>query len=758
MGKRHSKPVAAAPPVPQYEDIFKYKIINGVKITSIGCTGITRDEYDTERLTKAPFLYYNIRVQQFADLHKEVIRLLQELPIYNPESDEPPKTAPPPEPYRGIDVDPKRRLYGPVYMMVAYDIEARFINAYLYIPSMTKEGKKWPNYHFLGVAHRWMHRLLFNPAYFILRPQTSCGIRISDNRAFQMGCRTEDSYSCKQSNRMHKRMKLYKKKKNQDAYPAIYYRNYEIDLTTRSLRDYVHPNSLATLQLNILPSDINMFIGCRYMLVSPNNEYFYMLMPSFVSLFRATAKLPIPISCMGIPRSIPINTRYFSGMYNTTLILEDGHLVVSSAIRKDDDEEEKVRIKVVKGTKIPASCAMVLQNNGTLVVYDSNNEVVSDNIMDLEDWGDEYDPVKDRRERMINLIAYLKLIRLYKDIPDLDTLIASEGTPEDANPILNYDKLDAYDSKIDYVKRLEMLLDLLTKTGRLKPDDPNKYGFAVITDSDRQDKTTFEYSKYNAEFEPLPEQRNISNVFSSVKNIAKDVTNLLPIDKQLEKNVNEEDPEQDICGKVEYDDKKFEKCEDDLAKMERDAIKQADKNRFAIEQKYGAATYNNIDTIESSSLSDLENLKKQNLCGNVGVGPDGMPYSKETIDQFRRDNPDLCENENENEDEDMNLELDLKTPDISRKYKCPVPLREPYTMKHDMYCRLKSLQNSIRKKKRQLYVITDEIEDGEYRDRGIQIKYNKEVNNDDYNYQKDRQERIEATLEKLNQIRSFNQT
>ena len=52
-------------------------------------------------------------------------------------------------------------VYGPVYLLAAKDFATNRLDCYLYFPSMTKDCRLWPNLNFLGLAHNWMHLLLY---------------------------------------------------------------------------------------------------------------------------------------------------------------------------------------------------------------------------------------------------------------------------------------------------------------------------------------------------------------------------------------------------------------------------------------------------------------------------------------------------------------------------------------------------------------------------------------------------------------------
>ena len=194
-------------------------------------------------------------------------------------------------------------VYGPVYLLVAQDNQTKILDCYLYFPSMTKDSMLWPNINYLGLAHNWMHMLLYgigtrmqwcfkndkfagfsqytdkslsttyqgfkNPC---LNGYTKCkqtfnpmrsrknygAFRIYKNTTFfpneqkmedrfMFGCKTNDvnnPYACQQSQHAHKAMGLYNKKydknKSKDEYPVAYYHAYALRFSDRRINSYIN--------------------------------------------------------------------------------------------------------------------------------------------------------------------------------------------------------------------------------------------------------------------------------------------------------------------------------------------------------------------------------------------------------------------------------------------------------------------------------------------------------------------------------------
>ena len=652
MGNRNSRPQYSNP---ELDLLF----------TPIGCMGMTREEFDKPRLEMAPFLYYQFRSKTYESMYNRIIEIMATLPIYNEDQpNDPPMEAPPPPPGpNGESYGSMQRVFGPVYMFVAFDVEKAEIDCFLFFPSMTKQGKHIPNYHAMGLAHRWMHRLMTGPNYFIRRPQSSCNFRMD---ALLMGCRTDESYRCMQSKKRHKKMGLYRRKKNQDAYPAVYYRMYKINLNHGRVKPYVHPSSTDFLHRNILPGDMDMYVGCRYMLVSPNQKYFFIMGRSSLTLFRNLGNEDINALCARNrnPRFVvPVRRLYFRGYLNTYAIVQEGMLRVYSQYWEEDPEDVVFEIQAIQDGGQPPY-ALVLEDSGRLVMYDHRNEVVSSDVFDQPinrrgraAFEDEYDAERDRRERMTQLVAYFKLIRLYREIPDLTQIVKTvEGAPREL--LLANDQVGEYSSKEDYVARLARLLEFLIASKRMKADDLHAYGFKV------------EFG--GGQDQPTPTVKSaVPNQVLNTKQSSSAKASQQPIAP-----TTEEEPE-DPCDKIE-DDEAREACITKREEQEAASENTADNAQHALEARVmsGEATLDDIK-------DHMSQTQQKESAARSGVPPTAQPSSQ---------NPNV---------QDRKAPVPLT---------CPVPLNQPYSRKHDMYCRLRYLQEALRRLNRPVHVIETRVE------------------------------------------------
>lgn len=644
MGKGFSKPATKQP-----SSVLRIPALNELYVP-IGCVGLTREEYDMPRLEMAPFLFYQFETSSNKDLYNQVVGIIKKL-----------------QPDAQAVADP-RNVYGPIYLFVAYDVERGNAEVFLFFPSMTKSGRKWPNYHFLGMSHRWMFRIMNGPDYRIKRPMTSCGIRPFD-QSMEMGCRTEESFTCSQSKKMHKKMGLFKRRKNKEAYPAIYFRMYSINLLHPSVRDVIHPSGFSTLQRNILPGDIDMFTGCRYMLVSPRQRFFYVLTRSMLTLYRNLGSEDVTALCMKnkIPKYVvPVQRLYFNGNINTRAVLEEGELRVYSQRDEEATDELVFKSRATKNDTNPPA-ALVLEDSGRLVVYDNTNNVVSSSVFNQpsdastttqvsNEFTDEYDPVRDRKERLVQLVAYMKLLKMYRDIPQLS--IEQQGVDIGADIAFN-ETITQFDSRANYVQRLEKLLDYLFQNNMLHTGDINRYGFMLELRDDG--------SSTGSPESLIPSNTGLQvPVFAGLQVPAQSqpkTNGMAATGSAGPANGDETEPE-DPCDDIQSDEDR-EKCVDEQEQMRTQAQNEADASLHDMEVSLGSGALSIGDVAQ---LIRSNNIPQEQQSRAEATGAQG-------------------------------------TTSTNTKPACP-PTTGAYNLDSDLHCRLVALRDSIKRSNRQLHVIS----------------------------------------------------
>lgn len=493
----------------------------------LGCMGLTRDDYDEYRLNRAPFLCYEFKATDAMDMTNKVLMLLRDLPIPDPETggvtmrpsaevhakmpaasttsnvpitmngvQDPwaPTGAPKVPIYDRLGItDPSKRVYGPAYIFAAMD-QTRTptgrrggLECHLFLPSMTKDARPWPTYHYLGMCHRWMYRLIFSPPYRMWKPKGTCVFSDTYDKTFFVGCRTDADdpkdptlanvpvgrtpmYDCVSSKKSHKKMRIYKKGRRREGYPAAYFRVYRINLENENVAPYINPNSFTYLQRNMLPTDMEMFVGCRYMLMSPNFKYFLILGSDRLSLYENVGKEDIVDLCLRgrSPRTIlPIKITFFGGGYDTRLVFEENLLNIYS--KEYEGAEEKLVFSAAAVSQMAKKpIVLMLTDSGTLVSYDSENKLVgTGDLLGTVAMGP-YDPNEDYRQRLINLIAYLRLVGRYKEEQPIDP---NSVVPLKA-PEIVFENIPPFNSSINYVERLKQLVESMRGKGSLTASDP----------------------------------------------------------------------------------------------------------------------------------------------------------------------------------------------------------------------------------------------------------------------------------------------
>ena len=416
--------------------------------------------------------------------------------------------------------DPVKKIFGPVYLLSAYDLENKVIESWLYFPSLTPERKLYPNFWFLANSNKWLFRILYSVMYKV-KPYSSCNMRqmipneydnTSDpahrwfkslNASFIQGCKSIDKDLCKQSENIHRAMGIYDDKKNSSGYPSAYFRTYKINGNDPTFSQYFDKNSFNNLLMCFLSSDTEIFAGCRYMLVSPNRKFFYILeSDKLVLYYNFYTNIDIMSYCHqgGNPRVYAIKLRIinFGGVTNTKLVFEQGYLNIYSQLSDDDPEALVWSMLAVNESSSDQQCTIILLDNGKLKAYDNNNKDVSNKNLDklgsiLK--GDEIDVKEDDlnlykgvynkdtdfKLRLIQLAAYLKIRNMIKNgtISSADEYLnfgkgSISGSGKEYNP--KYDtNIGKYSSKVDYIDRITILIDTYINNNKMTSDDKEYY-------------------------------------------------------------------------------------------------------------------------------------------------------------------------------------------------------------------------------------------------------------------------------------------
>lgn len=303
-----------------------------------GCIGLVRT--DRDRLLKAPCLRYDYSAQTSAQLIKSTIDHI---------------VSPP----GGVD-----GIVGPICLFVARNLDARTIDAHLMFPSMTRDGEAVGMQHpFIGLSHRWLHRIINGDRFKVAHPQSSC----EQGEAFSLGC-VSDSGKCMQTKKEHKRMGVYARRKSRAAYADTYFRVYWIDVGHHAIAPSVSRTSPHRLLLNVLPSGVDMFAGCGHALISPTGARALVL--------RNDALLMHAGSCEQHGKG-PVVASFRAGHHTRMVLEDDGHLRVynSQVVGQPDDVVYEAPV-VEEGSGVRPH-TLVLRDDGSIAVLDARGHAAA---------------------------------------------------------------------------------------------------------------------------------------------------------------------------------------------------------------------------------------------------------------------------------------------------------------------------------------------------------------------------------------------
>jgi hypothetical protein len=596
-------------------------------------------------------------------------------------------------------------IYGPVYFLIAQDPSNKSFEGFLYFPSMTKNKTRYRNYIELGVSHRWMHTLLYSRTYARTpvglipkkRENTKCetynytsstyrgnkltkifggGVITKIGDPLKYGCRTDTSSgdtntarACMETEEILREQGTFKDGSGYNAktgmdygtdvisseksyYPAVYFHTYQLDTSKPSFAPYMNSKGFDNLQLNIMVSDMDMYYGCDYMLISPNSRVMFNLNKNSFALFintklinpskvvisknnRLTNQLELLMRKLGMkinlknksPPLPPIQTqipsnpltgplayldlnkecydkpRFTDGLltlkkYNikgtgNRYIIENTNLNVY-ALDEGDVEEIGFTIEIVNpNIESQPPYSLLLDDTGRLRVYDNNDKEVTspklvqafaydgqpnpdgtdnlnratlfgDNNQDIDtcyNSNEPYNPGKNYRCRLLNLIAYLQYRGLLKDLIGLQD---SENPDENIQQFkIIYEKVATFNSTEDYIRRIIDLVNYIEIHYQTTIDENliNSYydgkGIKTTEQEIVQDQRPI-YDKVSQYNEPDDIKQRMINLQTYMKsyNILKDEpiydvrelekqSQQLPLASQLDHNISKYDKDKD---------------------------------------------------------------------------------------------------------------------------------------------------------------------------------------------------------------------
>ena len=391
----------------------------------IGCSGLTTVDLSESRLKSAPFLFYGFTAKNMSGIQNKIRSIFQNIYYTYP-------------------------VVGPVYLFTAQAYNKNKIKCHLYFPSISKTDKKpLRQIHMIGIAHRWMHRLLYSPVYTKFK-KSNCTFKAKDNKAMVLGCETG-----RNNTKATKCMPGKKKpKRAKHTQPLGYYKTYRINLKDRTVSPYVHGSSInaSKLSQNILSEGLDMYKSCRYMLISNNQKYFFLLKNNELSIWRTKKKANFESLCMKgyVPAVVQLigRLRFRSSAKHLYATINNNLLEI-----KDEDDYNATYASLEIATQDALHpISLVLSDDGRLWVADRENRNVTSSALRSMFEGSggvqssDYDYIGDYRTRLLNLVAYMKLKGDYREVPGVEQ----------------------YSTNTDYIRQL---LERIDKNGRETNND-----------------------------------------------------------------------------------------------------------------------------------------------------------------------------------------------------------------------------------------------------------------------------------------------
>jgi hypothetical protein len=437
------------------------------------------------------------------------------------------------------------KFVGPAYLLVANNLDGpKYVESYLYFPSMTKDAIPAPNYDFIGRSHRWLFRFINDASYtttgsrcqfqcFGTEPppppppkQTKRVGRFGRIERFRgrrpppppppervmCGCRSGDNEEV--CGKLEEREIKNKEGKVISKEPPfeISFIAYRLNLNHPFNQQYFAPDSPHKVQLNILPTEWDIYPGCKYSIISSNHK-FYTRIESFDIPIPGTfqrgrkragrkrrpgTQLFTPAGKYGIyynhnedlvqlckdkkkpTRMQPIFTVEKNG-YPSRLVLEDGVLnLFFSADLVENDNEVSVWSMEVAEPEAAEPLALVLLDNGRMDVFDRNNKSVM--------------------SEKFRMFQEAQWARFGTGEPELMSL-EMQGSSVSTNEVLYKDAgADGeYDPRLEYARRLLHLKDWLRARNLLFEKVSQYVDLSSMTAKRLMKGDTSTFLTYNAE-------------------------------------------------------------------------------------------------------------------------------------------------------------------------------------------------------------------------------------------------------------------
>lgn len=312
-------------------------------------------------------------------------------------------------------------MNGPVYMFMQNKNNGLLCR--IIFPSMSKQGQPILNYDNLGKAHRWVERIinsiLYTSGVNCNTPCTKTPVTYSSVKfAFPKCYRYKYFMPCGSKNTA---------KKIKPGSKLEYYSVYQLNLSHPSIAPYFSTSRIRDTIYSVLPSDWEMYVGTRYMLMSENKKYFMLLMKDRLGIFYNQKNEDLVKLNRGEAKQTKGVYKYgikFKGVA-TKMLLESGVLTIYGVDPSNEDQDDILFRVELASNGATQPMALYLHDDGRLSLFDGDNknalnattfEAVLDKREEVMSITRDYDPNVDYQQRIQRLLQWIVARKLVETI------------------------------------------------------------------------------------------------------------------------------------------------------------------------------------------------------------------------------------------------------------------------------------------------------------------------------------------------------
>lgn len=279
------------------------------------------------------------------------------------------------------------KLKGPVYFVVARNKDTETVNAWVYMPSLDKNGNKITTLQDYYSYHNWVRKLLFTDTFgtkhWLCNNPCDNDLKFSTlynqediNPIFQPACGCVSKDACK-FYYIPKDVSIKPRDIKKVSSYSVYRLNEKafsshgiiLDAPTQIEKDHFNDGS-------------TMYVGCDNRLVSKNGKYSFEVLPDGFALYEATSGNLFDDSCSTLPNELNSDQKKEIRKYEVKgtmprMVNENGDISVFSII--DNSTEKSDQKLLVKEWTVRLSGnsphTLMLDDTGALKIIDSQGAI-----------------------------------------------------------------------------------------------------------------------------------------------------------------------------------------------------------------------------------------------------------------------------------------------------------------------------------------------------------------------------------------------